>query len=275
MEFAGRDIDDEALRAAMRDTGLGTPATRAATIETLLKRKFIVRDGKNLVPTDLGVALIRAVPVASLASPELTGAWEARLARVARGHERRADFMGDIVRYVGEMVEAFRGAKPQRTPGPAAPVAPPARPPVPRAAVPERRPVAKPPAGKRPAKPIPARPRAANQAVREPAVAASGAAAEAGEAADAKACPLCRRGTLMPGKRGWGCSRWREGCGFVLWFHVADQRISDSELRDLIQKGRTRRRRWPRAAGGEAVLGRLVLDLAAPRAAGAARFEPG
>ena len=217
MEYAGRDIQDEALRAAMRDTGLGTPATRAATIETLLKRSFILRQGKHLVPTELGIALIHAVPesVASLASPELTGAWEARLARVARGQERRADFMADINRYVAEMVQAFRGDQAARPP---AQVSPPHA---------------------------------------------------------ARTCPLCRQGTLVAGKRGWGCSRWRQGCAFVLWYQVGDQRISETELRDLIEKGRTRRRKWPRAEGGEAIPGRLVLDLAAPREAGAARFEPG
>ena len=109
MESAGRDIDDEELRAAMRDSGLGTPATRAATIETLIRRTFVARDGKNLVPTDMGIGLIDALPVKSLASPELTGSWEARLSRMARGQETRAAFMADISRYVSEVVTAIRG----------------------------------------------------------------------------------------------------------------------------------------------------------------------
>ncbi|MFL5305563.1 MAG: DNA topoisomerase [Polyangia bacterium] len=109
MESAGRDISDAALRAAMRDSGLGTPATRAATIETLIRRTFVGRDGKNLVPTDLGIGLIDALPEKSLASPELTGTWEARLSRVARGEETRAAFMADISRYVSDVVTAIRG----------------------------------------------------------------------------------------------------------------------------------------------------------------------
>jgi DNA topoisomerase-3 len=230
MEYAGRDIEDEELRAAMRDTGLGTPATRAATIETLLRRRFIVREGKHLLPTDLGISLIRALPVASLASPELTGAWEARLARVARAGERRADFMADIARYVADMVAAFRGTPPE-----------------------------------------PARPAARATATATP----TATATKATTAAGAPRCPLCRQGTLIAGKRGWGCARWREGCSLVIWFQVAEHRISDAELRDLIAKGRTRRRNWPRPQGGDATRGRLVLDLAAPREAGAARFEPG
>src|SRR3569623_1754197 len=109
MEYAGRDIAAAALRAAMKYTGLGTPATRASTIETLVKRGFVVRQGKQLVATPTGIALIEGLPVASLASPELTGAWEARLARVARGQEARSAVMSDIVRYVGEVVTAIRG----------------------------------------------------------------------------------------------------------------------------------------------------------------------
>ena len=109
MESAGRDISDEELRAAMRDSGLGTPATRAATIETLIRRTFVARDGKNLVPTDMGIGLIDALPEKSLASPELTGSWEARLSRVARGEETRAAFMADISRYVSDVVTAIRG----------------------------------------------------------------------------------------------------------------------------------------------------------------------
>ncbi len=109
MESAGRDISDEELRAAMRDSGLGTPATRAATIETLIRRTFVTRDGKNLVPTDMGIGLIDALPEKSLASPELTGAWEARLSRMARGQETRAAFMADISRYVSDVVNAIRG----------------------------------------------------------------------------------------------------------------------------------------------------------------------
>jgi len=118
MESAGRDISDEELRAAMRDSGLGTPATRAATIETLIRRTFVAREGKNLVPTEMGIGLIDALPEKSLASPELTGTWEARLARVARGEETRAAFMTDISRYVNDVVTAIRGgAGVVRTPG--------------------------------------------------------------------------------------------------------------------------------------------------------------
>jgi len=230
MEYAGRDIADEALRAAMKDTGLGTPATRAATIETLVKRGFVTRQGKQVVATPTGIALIEGLPVASLASPELTGAWEARLARVARGQEQRAAFMNDIVRYVGDVVNAIRGA-------------PPGSPPVPVA-------------------PGPA------QAV---AVRARTPAAPAGELL----CPRCKQASLVTGKRGWGCARWREGCSFVIWFETAGRRLTDAQLRELIGKGKTRKASWsPNGDPSERLPGRLVLDAAAGPPAGSARFEP-
>jgi DNA topoisomerase-3 len=123
MESAGRDISDEELRAAMRDSGLGTPATRAATIETLIRRTFVARDGKNLVPTDMGIGLIDALPEKSLGLARADRAWEARLSRVARGEETRAAFMADISRYVSDVVTAIRGgAGVVRAPGATAPL---------------------------------------------------------------------------------------------------------------------------------------------------------
>jgi DNA topoisomerase-3 len=233
MESAGREIADEELRAAMKDSGLGTPATRAATIETLVKRTFVRRDGKNLVPTDMGIGLIDALPVKSLASPELTGNWEARLSRVARGQETRAAFMADISKYVGEVVGAIRGG--------ARPVAPVA------------------------SAPAPAKPPAKTAAPRAPAKSAA--------TPTSLPCPLCKQGTLVAGKRGWGCSRWRDGCAFVVWFEVAGRKITDAELGDLVKKGKTRKRKWRDAAGAE-VSGHLALDLAAGREAGSAKLVP-
>ncbi|MDX2092178.1 MAG: DNA topoisomerase [Kofleriaceae bacterium] len=118
METAGKRVDDETLREAMRDTGLGTPATRAAIIETLLRRDYIVRDRQVLVPTPLGIGLISAIPVPSLASAELTGTWEARLARIARNEDSRAAFMADIARYVTDIINAIRSAAPPPAPPP-------------------------------------------------------------------------------------------------------------------------------------------------------------
>ena len=112
MAGAGKQLDDEALQEAMKDRGLGTPATRAAVIETLLDRGYIVRNGKQLQPTPLGMDLIARLPVPSLGSAQLTGEWEERLARMARGQESRAGFMADIAAYVQQIITAVKSAAP-------------------------------------------------------------------------------------------------------------------------------------------------------------------
>jgi len=99
METAGKLVDDEALREALKERGLGTPATRASVIETLLSREYIVRDGKNLAATDLGRYLIALVADRALKSPELTGDWEAKLREVERGQLNADTFMAEVVRY--------------------------------------------------------------------------------------------------------------------------------------------------------------------------------
>lgn len=363
MESAGKEIDDEALRAAMKDVGLGTPATRAAIIETLLKRDYIVRTKQHLTPTAVGIALIEALPVASLASPELTGAWEARLARIARGGDSRAAFMADIARYVAEMVDTIRTSNP-----PAAPT-PPDAPPIGRcprcgagvverarefactgdcsfamqkrvagraitqalagvllerrrsqvlrgfrsragkpfsamlvldddgalrfefaggdrarspersepAAAPDRR--SRDPQPPRRRKRPGASPAAASKSgpvsapVSAPVTASAPHRARAAQAPPITelACPRCHQGTLITGARGWGCSRWRDGCGFVVWFETAGRRLSAAQLRDLVTRGKTRKARFL-SDQGLPLDGRLVLAPAAD--GGSARLEP-
>lgn len=244
MESAGKAIEDEALRAAMKDTGLGTPATRAAIIETLLRRSYITRDRRFLVPTATGIGLIGTIEglsVASLASPQLTGAWEERLARIARNEDARDAFMADIRRYVAQIVDAIRGATPP--PGPPAG----ARSPHPSRGAPASR-----------------RPRATSRPRGAPKRAKMPARPSPSPAPSTLACPRCARGTLMTGSRGWGCTRWREGCGFVVWFVTAGRTLTQAQLRDLVTKGKTRK------AAFEGGSGRLVLDRSGP---GGARFE--
>ncbi len=103
METAGRTLDEKELSRAMRDAGLGTPATRAAIIETLLARGYIVRRGKTLAATDKGIRLIEVVDP-TVKSPIMTGQWEARLQAIARGEGGLAAFMAGIEQYVREVV---------------------------------------------------------------------------------------------------------------------------------------------------------------------------
>ncbi|MBK7542873.1 MAG: DNA topoisomerase 3 [Candidatus Competibacter sp.] len=123
METAGRQLEDKELSAAMKASGLGTPATRADIIETLLKRRYLSRAGKALHPTERGIRLIQTVQP-PIKSPLMTGDWEARLKRIQRGEADLSGFMAAIGEYVREAVtQAFAAAHPA---APVAPVAPPA-----------------------------------------------------------------------------------------------------------------------------------------------------
>ena len=99
METAGKEVEDEEMRQAMKDCGIGTPATRAAIIETLLKREYIVRSKKVLVPTEKGLALYSIVRGMNIANVEMTGEWEAALAKIERGELPAEAFMRDIEAY--------------------------------------------------------------------------------------------------------------------------------------------------------------------------------
>ncbi|MCA9586755.1 MAG: DNA topoisomerase 3 [Myxococcales bacterium] len=113
METAGRTLDEKELSRAMRDCGLGTPATRAAILETLLRREYVVRQGKVLEATDKGISLVAMVHD-HVKSPAMTGEWEAKLARIERGEGAFDAFMADIERYVREVVGVARSSTPSR-----------------------------------------------------------------------------------------------------------------------------------------------------------------
>lgn len=104
METAGKELDDDDAREAMKDAGLGTDATRAGIIETLLSRDYIERQGKHLVPTTLGCELIDALADESLKSPELTGRWETALRYIEQGKLERGAFMGQVRKLTREVV---------------------------------------------------------------------------------------------------------------------------------------------------------------------------
>jgi DNA topoisomerase-3 len=104
METAGKLVDEEELREAMKDSGIGTPATRAAIIERLLQVGYIERDARALVVTEKGLNVIRLLGEHPLTSPSLTGDWEHRLANIETGQDSRKRFMGDIVKFTEETV---------------------------------------------------------------------------------------------------------------------------------------------------------------------------
>jgi DNA topoisomerase III len=104
METAGKLIDDDELREAMKESGLGTPATRAEIIETLIRREYIERVGRDLQPTPKGLQVITMLEEHKITSPELTGSWEHRLSDIERGSGDRDAFISEIASFTKEIV---------------------------------------------------------------------------------------------------------------------------------------------------------------------------
>lgn len=109
METAGKEIEDDTMRQTMKDCGIGTPATRAAIIETLLKREYMVRQQKKLVPTEKGLALHSVVKNMAIANVEMTGKWEAELAKIERGEASADGFTHSIQGYTREITAELLG----------------------------------------------------------------------------------------------------------------------------------------------------------------------
>jgi DNA topoisomerase III len=120
MEGAGKFIDDEELRAAMNEKGLGTPATRASIIEGLIFQSYLVREEKALKPTPQAfslITLLKGLEVPELTQPEMTANWETQLARMERGEISREKFMADIVAMAKHIVEQAKGYESDTVPG--------------------------------------------------------------------------------------------------------------------------------------------------------------
>ena len=119
METAGKLVDDDELREAMKDSGIGTPATRAAIIERLIDVGYIERDGRSLVCTEKGLNVIRLLDGHALTSPGLTGDWEHRLGRIEHGEETRERFMHDIAEFArGTVRSSTRSSRRSASRGP-------------------------------------------------------------------------------------------------------------------------------------------------------------
>ncbi len=120
MEGAGKLIEDDELREAMAEKGLGTPATRASIIEGLIAENYLMRDGKDLIPTPKAfqlLTLLRGLGVQELTMPELTGEWEYKLAQMERGRLERAAFMDEIAEVTRRIVERAKNYQSDTVPG--------------------------------------------------------------------------------------------------------------------------------------------------------------
>jgi DNA topoisomerase-3 len=265
METAGKELDDAELRRILRGAGLGTPATRASILETLLIRRFVERQGKELRATDLGISLINGLPVPELASAELTGHWERRLLEVAEGRESRTAFMEAVAGHVSAIVGRFRSAHLPSNPAFAddrdggKPVGP-----CPRcqAAVVERGPVYgcsacdfvifKSIAGREVSRRAATTllTRGQTEAMKGFKSKKTGKAFSAGLKIGAEGkvelffpegealgpCPTCRKGRVVDRGKVWACDQ--EGCAAVIFKEVSRRPIQPEEARILLVEGR-------------------------------------
>lgn len=199
METAGRNVDDEELREAMKENGIGRPSTRAAIIQTLYKRGYIRQQRKSLEATPTGVALIGLIQEELLKSAELTGIWENKLRQIERRTYSAQQFVAELKQMVSELVHTVlcdnTNRRLQQAPPPS------------ENSSPEKASSA----GKSPAK----------QGTSSEKSATSSSEESTGEGKSKRKiiragskCPECGEGKVLKGHTAYGCSRWKEGCNW-------------------------------------------------------------
>ena len=198
METAGKFVEDEELRAALKENGIGRPSSRAGIIETLFKRRYIRRERKNLVATPTGIGLIDIIREELLKSCELTGIWEKKLRDIEHQRYDAAQFVAELKQQITDIVkDVLQDASPRRLVITDDATEEVARKPKSRKAAPKA------------AKPKPNSAKSSDG--QQPAIAPS-------DDLIGKPCPLCGKGVVIKGRTAYGCSLWREGCAFKLPF---------------------------------------------------------
>ena len=213
MESAGKTVDDEALREAMKENGIGRPSTRAAIIETLCKRNYIFRKKKNIMVTQAGIDLIATISEELLKSAKLTGIWESRLRRIERGEYSATEFIDELKVQIDRIVRDVMSDNSQRHietgTAPATSAASTAD-------------GAGGTAAASAANATPAKPKAP----RKPAV----------RKLEQIICPLCGKGHLLKGRTAYGCSEFRAGCALRLPFEQYPADLTPGKLNALLKK---------------------------------------
>ncbi len=180
METAGKLVDDESLREALKENGIGRPSTRAAIIETLFKRHYIKKERKSLAPTATGIELISLIHEDILKSAELTGQWEKKLREIEQHKYDAKQFVDELKQMVGGIVKTVMADTSNR-----------------RVTVVADEPKA-----------------AAKQKKRAPAAKKETPAAAPNAEPVGQVCPVCGKGYIIKGKTAYGCSEWRNGCNY-------------------------------------------------------------
>lgn len=188
METAGKFVEDETLRAALKENGIGRPSSRAGIIETLFKRHYIRRERKNLVATATGIELIDTIHEELLKSCELTGIWEKRLRDIEHKKDDAADFINGLKQQITEIVNDVLRDNSNR-----------------RVTTLSEEDLKK----KAKKKATPKKKATTSTTSTDTPTATSNNDPLVGTT-----CPVCGKGTIIKGKTAYGCSRWREGCNY-------------------------------------------------------------
>ncbi len=191
METAGKFVEDEELRAAMKENGIGRPSSRASIIETLFKRHYIRRDKKRLVATATGIELIDMIKEDLLKSCELTGIWEKKLRDIEHKKYDPAQFVDELKQQITEIVREVLADNSNR-----------------HVTVLTDEDLKKKPAAKKTTK--------KKAAAKSPAPVPPSAPVQTPVVG--QPCPLCGQGVIIQGKTAYGCSRWKEGCTYRVPF---------------------------------------------------------
>lgn len=210
METAGRLVDNDELRDALKENGIGRPSTRAAIIETLFKRNYIRKERKNLYATQTGVELIATIKEELLKSAELTGLWEKKLRQIEKNEYDPRQFIDELKQMLTQIVANVKSDWGNRIT-------------IQEAVKEEEKPKKKAASKeKKPAKEKkPPKSKEAAQEEQQPVV---------------LLCPLCKKGTVLKGKSAYGCSEWKVGCTFRLPFDGTNERLKDNELKAVLDQ---------------------------------------
>ncbi|MBD5319966.1 MAG: DNA topoisomerase 3 [Bacteroides sp.] len=202
MESAGKLVEDEELREAMKENGIGRPSTRANIIETLFRRGYMMRSGKSIRATEAGIQLIATIHEELLKSAKLTGLWENKLRRIERGDYSAKEFVDELKVLINEIVlNVLRDNSLSRIH-----IADPA--------TEKAKSKASKPKSSAPKKP------------RQPAI----------RKLDQIVCPHCGQGHLVKGRTAYGCSRFREGCKVLFPFEEFSADLTPGKLNTMIKK---------------------------------------
>jgi DNA topoisomerase-3 len=204
METAGRQVEDDELKEALKENGIGRPSTRAAIIETLFKRQYIRKEKKKIIPTQMGIDLIGVIRNQTLKSAEMTGQWERKLRQIEGGEFKAEAFLQELQEFVISLVQEVKydhaatvTLEPQQEEGNKA---------------------------------------APKGAFRKKAAAAKEAATPV---KGLGSCPACKEGHIVKGAKAYGCIRYKDGCRFLIPIEQQGKELTEKQVQALLSKGKT------------------------------------